>query len=431
MERRGPGRPARRGQDHAGAAGSGAGAVGEGEEAPRAGAAPARRPRRGRAHGGDLGRGGRCDGGLSRPLRFQGFAGNPHRGRDRRHLHAHGPRRSLARGRRRHPVRRVPRALARRRSRPRARPRRTAGAARGSQAAGDVGDARRRTRRPAARRRARNRKSDRERRPRLPGRDEVYRTEYTRTDRTAGRRDDRARIAGRCRLVAGLSSRRRRDPAHRDIPARTDLRSIDRHRRALWRARSRRPGPGDCAARARPAQGRARDLDRGNLAHDRRRARGDRLRAGAGAALRARRGFDQARDRTGFARLGRPAAWPRRAHRARHLLSAVGRAADRVARSRQQAGNAGRRSVGLRARPRLLGRCRPGIARLPRSAAAAGARGSQGAARRARGDRPRGTHHGGGEAAAKPAAAAAPGAHGGRCGGRGRSRRLPPRSRWC
>ena len=51
-------------------------------------------------------------------------------------------------------VRRIPRALARRRSRPRARARRAAGPARGPEDPRDVGDHRRRARRRAARRRA-------------------------------------------------------------------------------------------------------------------------------------------------------------------------------------------------------------------------------------------------------------------------------------
>ena len=55
----------------------------------------------------------------------------------------------VARGRRRRAVRRVPRALARRRSRPRAGARRAAGPARRSAAARHVGDARRRPRRGA------------------------------------------------------------------------------------------------------------------------------------------------------------------------------------------------------------------------------------------------------------------------------------------
>src|SRR6185312_6804975 len=44
-------------------------------------------------------------------------------------------------------------------------------------------------------------------------------------------------------------------------------------------------------------QGRARDLDRGDVAHDRGRAHRGRFRARAGAALRARHGPDAARDR--------------------------------------------------------------------------------------------------------------------------------------
>ena len=61
------------------------------------------------------------------------------------------------------------------------------------------------------------------------------------------------------------------------------------------------------------------------------RAHRDRLRARAGAALRAGCRPHPARNRAGVARRGRPAARPRRPHRARRLLPAVGRAADRVA----------------------------------------------------------------------------------------------------
>ena len=67
-------------------------------------------------------------------------------------------------------------------------------------------------------------------------------------------------------------------------------------------------------------------------------------------------GLDAARNRAGVARVGRPAARPRRPHRARRLLSAVGRAADRLARRLQHAGDSRRRSVEPGARSRALGR---------------------------------------------------------------------------
>ena len=93
-------------------------------------------------------------------------------------------------------------------------------------------------------------------------------------------------------------------------------------------------------APAGPAQGGAGDLDRRDLAHHRGRAHRHRLRAGAGAALRARCRPDAARNRARVARRRRPAPRPRRPHRARRLLPAVGRAADRLARSLCAAGNA-------------------------------------------------------------------------------------------
>ena len=102
---------------------------------------------------------------------------------------------------------------------------------------------------------------------------------------------------------------------------------------------------------------------------------------------------------------------------------------------RQPAGNPRRRSVRLRARPRPLGRRRSRLARLPRSAAGAGARRGQGAARRARRHRRRRAHHRRRPTAAQSAAAAASRPHGDRRGGgrRGRAcrrdRRRPHRAR--
>ena len=148
----------------------------------------------------------------------------------------------------------------------------------------------------------------------------------------AGRRRGGAGAARRAGLGAGLPAGRRRNPPHRDAAARARRRSRGRHRRALRRARCRRAGPRDRARAARPAQGRAGDLDRRDLAHHRRRAHRGRLRARARAALRARRRPHAARNRAGLARLRRPAPRPRRPHRAGRLLPAVGRAADRLAR---------------------------------------------------------------------------------------------------
>ena len=112
-----------------------------------------------------------------------------------------------------------------------------------------------------------------------------------------------------------------------------------RYRRALWRARRARAGPRHFAGAGRAAQGGAGDLDRGNLAHHRGRARRHRQRAVAGAALRAGCRPDAAGNRAGVARRRRPAARPRRPHRAGRLLPAVGRAADRFAGALYAAGN--------------------------------------------------------------------------------------------
>ena len=86
------------------------------------------------------------------------------------------------------------------------------------------------------------------------------------------------------------------------------------------------------AARAeRTAQGGAGDLDRGDLADHRGRAHRGRFRRRPRAALRAGHRSDAAGNRARLARRGRSAPRPRRTHRARRLLPAVGRAADRVA----------------------------------------------------------------------------------------------------
>ena len=104
-----------------------------------------------------------------------------------------------------------------------------------------------------------------------------------------------------------------------------------RDRAAVRRARRRRAGPRDCAGAEGPAQGGAGDLDRRDLADHRGRADRGRLRPGAGAALRAGYRADAAGNGARLARRGRSAPRPRRPHRARRLLPAVGRAADRVA----------------------------------------------------------------------------------------------------
>ena len=112
------------------------------------------------------------------------------------------------------------------------------------------------------------------------------------------------------------------------------------------------------AGAERPAQGGAGDLDRGDIADHRGRAHRGRFRRGAGAALRAGHRADAAGNRARLARRGRSAPRPRRPHRARRLLPAVGRAADRVAGGLHPARNPFRRSVVAGARPRAMGRQR-------------------------------------------------------------------------
>ena len=188
-----------------------------------------------------------------------------------------------ARRRRGGAVRRVPRALARCRSRPRAGARCPAGAARGLAAPGDVGDDRRRAASPSALGDAPVIASE--------GRAFAVETRYLGRDPAQSRSSRRSptRCCGRCGPNAGsilaFLPGTGGNPPHRDAAAGAHRRSCGRCVPALRRARRRRAGPRHRAGAARPAQGRAGDLDRGDLAHHRRRARGDRFRARPGAAL--------------------------------------------------------------------------------------------------------------------------------------------------
>ncbi len=74
--------------------------------------------------------------------------------------------------------------------------------------------------------------------------------------------------------AAGVSAGRRRNPPHRDAAQGARARAERGYCRALWRARRARAGPCHFAVAAGPAQGGAGDLDRGDLAHHRGRARG-------------------------------------------------------------------------------------------------------------------------------------------------------------
>ena len=134
-------------------------------------AAPPRRPRRCGAHGGDARRDGRRDDRTAGAAAEPRIGAHAHRGRHRRRVHPHDPRRSRARGRRGGAVRRVSRALARRRPRACAGARRAGRLARGPAASRHVGDARRRAGARASRRRA----ADRKRGPRLSSSDSLCR----------------------------------------------------------------------------------------------------------------------------------------------------------------------------------------------------------------------------------------------------------------
>ena len=175
--------------------------------------------------------------------------------------------------------------------------------------------------------------------------------------------------ARRSRFGAGVSAGCRRNPPHREPTGRARAGPGGRDRAAVRRARRRRAGPGDFAGAEGPAQGGAGDLDRGNLADHRGRADRGRLRPGAGAALRAGYRADATGNRARLARRGRSAPRPRRPHRARRLLPAVGRAADRVARALHPAGNPQRRSVVAGARSGAMGRRRSRATGVSRSAA--------------------------------------------------------------
>ena len=159
----------------------------------------------------------------------------------------------------------------------------------GPAAARDVGDARRRAGgaafggysvRCGARRRIAG--------PRLPRRDALPRPRPGRADRRCGHPRDCAGAGGRGRLDPRLPARPRRDPAHRGAP-RCARPAGERDRRAaVLRDGSARAGCGDPAGAAGRAKDRPGDVDRRDLADDRRRARGRRFGGGARAASTSR-----------------------------------------------------------------------------------------------------------------------------------------------
>ena len=345
-----------------------------GQKDHRAGAAADRGPRQRRADGEDAGRARRRNRRLPRPLRLEDVARDADRGRHRGHFLAPDPRRSRTDRRRRGAVRRIPRALARCRSGAGAGARRADRAARGSAHSRDVGDARRRAGRQncSAMRRSSPAKA-------APFRSRRAISAARPTRRWSGRwrTPSRARCApipARCWRFCRAP---RKSAAPQNFLARARAGCVDRDRAAVRRARCRRAGPRDCAGAEGPAQGGAGDLDRRDLADHRGRPHRRRFRRGAGAALRAGHRADAAGDRARLARRGRSAPRPRRPHRARRLLPAVGRAADRVACGLHPAGNSLRRSVVAGARSRAMGCQRSRYAGVSRSAAGAGAEGGQ------------------------------------------------------
>ena len=103
-------------------------------------------------------------------------------------------------------------------------------------------------------------------------------------------------------------------------------------------------------------QGRARDVDRRDEPDDRGRARGDRQRPVARAAILATHRHDAPRDRARVASIRRSASRPRGASRAGRLLSTVGRARAAPSRRAHDAGDSRSRSRAARARACRCGR---------------------------------------------------------------------------
>ena len=223
-------------------------------------------------------------------------------------------------------------------------------------------------------------------RPHVPGRDTLPRSRGGRPDRGHCRQRG-AQCAGPGeRQRAGLPAGRARDPPGRGAAGRARR----QHRRgaAVRRSVAGRAGPRHRPLAARPAQGRARDLDRRDQPHHRGRADRDRRRADEGAALLAALGHDAAGDGAGEPGLGRPAARPRRPPRTRRLLPAVDRGGAARAAAVHAAGDPRRRSRAARARAGRLGRRRCEHPAVAHPAARVGAGDGARAAARSRRDRP-------------------------------------------
>jgi ATP-dependent helicase HrpB len=221
-------------------------------------------------------------------------------------------------------LRRIPRALARRRFRPGAGARRAGRAAARPAAAGHVGDARRRARREAARRRA----GDRERGPQLSRSSSAIASARPGTpiEDAMAQGDPRRACRGEpaaCSPSCPASARSSAPPSGWRAGVGGDVDVVPLYGQLDGKAQDAAIRP-----RRRPAQGRAGDLDRRDVDHHRRRARRHRLRPVAPAEIRAGDGADAAGDGARVARFRRPARRPRRAHAAGHRDPAVARRAD-------------------------------------------------------------------------------------------------------
>ena len=350
------GRAARRRQDDAGAAGAARRSL-----AGRAGSILLLEPRRLAARAAArrmsqlLGEEPGATVGYAMRMESRDVGEDPHHGRHRGRAGAHDPRRSRTARRLGRAVRRVPRALARRRFRA------GAGARRAGRAAARTcgcSSCRRRSTARACRSCLRRCACHRERRPQLSGRDPPRGTRAGYADRGRDGEGDPRGGGDRDRQRACLPARPARDRAHRRAPRRPAAGQL-RHRPALWPARRQGAGCGDQAAAGRPPQGGARHLDRRDLDHHRRRARRHRFRPVAPAALRAGDRPDTAGDGACQPRLRRPARRPRRPHRARRRDQALARRADGGAAGLHAAGNPAGRSLRPAARLRGLRRRRP------------------------------------------------------------------------
>ena len=240
-------------------------------------------------------------------------------------------------------VRRVPRALARRRSRPRAGARRAAGPARGSATSGHVGDARRRAGARAPRRRA----ADRKQRPRLPRRDALCRPDPKRAYRRRGRARHARRVQ---RAKAARSSSSCRGRAKSAASPRSLRRGSGRRRSTSRRSTARWTARAQDLAIAPAWPGRRKIVLATSIAETSLTIEGVRVVVDCGLMrvprLRARCRPDAARDGARQQSQRRPASRARGPRRAGRLLSPVGRGGERRPSALCRAGDPLRRSLG-------------------------------------------------------------------------------------